>query len=142
MTIPLVECIPNFSEARSPEVVEAIVEAVKSVPAVTLLDQHSDHDHNRTVLTFVGPPVDVEEATYRAISTAAELINLDEHEGEHPRIGAAVQSPCLLAQTLLIGGIVLLVPFVHSTCWPGCEHGPFRRLSRAVPNGAVAARAR
>ena len=88
MTTPLVECIPNFSEARRPEVVEAIVEAVKSVPAVTLLDQHSDDDHNRTVLTFVGPPVDVEEAAYRAISTAAELINLDEHEGEHPRVGA------------------------------------------------------
>ena len=88
MSTPLVECIPNFSEARRPQVVEAIAEAVKSVPAVTLLDRHSDQDHNRTVLTFIGPPVDVEEAAFRAIEVASELINLDEHEGEHPRIGA------------------------------------------------------
>lgn len=88
MSTPLVECIANFSEARRPQVVEAIAEAIKSVPAVTLLDRHSDQDHNRTVLTFIGPPVDIEEAAFRAITVAAELINLDEHEGEHPRIGA------------------------------------------------------
>jgi glutamate formiminotransferase/formiminotetrahydrofolate cyclodeaminase len=88
MTAPIVECIPNFSEARRPEVVEAIAEAVQSVPAVTLLDRHSDLDHNRTVLTFVGPPVDIEEAAFRAIARAAELIDLDKHRGEHPRIGA------------------------------------------------------
>lgn len=89
MTSPLVECIANFSEARRPEVVEAIAKAITSLPAVTLLDRHSDLDHNRTVLTFVGPPVDIEEAAYRAIAKAAELINLDEHRGEHPRIGAS-----------------------------------------------------
>lgn len=88
MSTPLVECIPNFSEGRRPEVIEAIVAAVTSVPGVTLLDRHSDHDHNRTVLTFVGSPQDVEEAALRAIARAAELINLDEHQGEHPRIGA------------------------------------------------------
>jgi glutamate formiminotransferase len=88
MTTPLVECIANYSEARRPDVVEAIEKAITSVPSVDLLDRHSDLDHNRTVLTFVGPPVDVEEAAYRSIETAAELINLDEHRGEHPRIGA------------------------------------------------------
>jgi len=88
MSIPIVECIPNFSEARRPEVVEAIMKAVKSVEGVSLLDRHSDVDHNRTVLTFAGTPDGVEEAAYRAIAKAAELIDLDHHTGEHPRIGA------------------------------------------------------
>lgn len=84
----IVECIPNFSEARRPEVVDQIAAAVKSVPEVSLLDRSSDNDHNRTVLTFAGPPKPVAEAAFRAIKVAGELINLDEHEGEHPRIGA------------------------------------------------------
>ncbi len=84
----IVECIPNFSEARRPEVMEAIVQAVKSVPGISLLDRHSDQDHNRSVLTYVGAPEAVEEAAFRAIAKAAELIDLDVHRGEHPRIGA------------------------------------------------------
>lgn len=85
----LVECIPNFSEARRPEVVEAIVAAAAPVPAVTILDRSSDPDHNRTVLTFAGPPDAVQEAAFRTIAKAAELIDLNQHSGEHPRIGAA-----------------------------------------------------
>ena len=88
MPAALVECIPNFSEARRPEVVEQIVAAVRGVRGVHILDRHSDLDHNRTVLTFVGPPEAVEEAAFQAIKTAAGLINLDEHQGEHPRLGA------------------------------------------------------
>ncbi|RCK72942.1 MAG: Glutamate formiminotransferase [Anaerolineae bacterium] len=84
----LVECVPNFSEARRPRVVEAIMEAVQSVPGVILLDRHSDLDHNRTVLTFIGEPQAVAEAAFRAIAKAAELIDLNQHRGEHPRIGA------------------------------------------------------
>ncbi len=84
----IVECIPNFSEARRPEVIDAIVGAITSVAGVHLLDRHSDIDHNRTVLTMVGAPVSVEEAAFLAIQKAAELINLDEHTGAHPRIGA------------------------------------------------------
>ncbi len=86
---PLIECIPNFSEARRPEVIDQIVAAVQSVPEVKFLDRSSDLDHNRTVLTFAGPPPAVEEAAFRAIRAAAELIDLDQHTGEHPRIGAA-----------------------------------------------------
>ena len=88
MANPLVECIPNFSEARRPEVVEAIISAIQSVPGIHILDRHSDMDHNRTVLTFVGMPAQVEEAAYQAIARAAQLINLDQHTGAHPRIGA------------------------------------------------------
>lgn len=84
----LVECIPNFSEARRPEVVEAILSAISAVVGVNILDRHSDMDHNRTVVTYVGAPSAVEEAAFQAIARAAELIDLDQHQGEHPRIGA------------------------------------------------------
>jgi glutamate formiminotransferase/formiminotetrahydrofolate cyclodeaminase len=88
MANPILECIPNYSEARRPDVVEAIMNSITSVEGVTLLDRHSDLDHNRTVLTFVGPPDAVEEAAFRSIAKAAELIDLNHHAGEHPRIGA------------------------------------------------------
>ncbi|OQY84088.1 MAG: glutamate formimidoyltransferase, partial [Anaerolineae bacterium UTCFX3] len=85
----LIECIPNFSEARRPEVVDQIAAAIQSVADVKLLDRSSDLDHNRTVLTFAGTAAGVEEAAFRAIQKAAELIDLDQHTGEHPRLGAA-----------------------------------------------------
>lgn len=88
MPHPLVECVPNFSEGRRPEVVVAILESITAVEGAQVLDYHSDHDHNRTVITFVGPPQAVEEAAFRAIRKAAELIDLDQHTGEHPRMGA------------------------------------------------------
>jgi glutamate formiminotransferase/formiminotetrahydrofolate cyclodeaminase len=87
MSSPLVECIPNFSEARRPEVVEAIIAAIAAA-GVTVLDYHSDSDHNRTVVTYVGAPAAAEEAAFQGIRKAAELINLDGHTGSHPRIGA------------------------------------------------------
>ena len=89
MSQPIVECIANYSEARRPHVVEAIMQAITSVEGVHILDRHSDLDHNRTVLTYVGPPEAVQEASFRSIAKAAELINLDQHTGEHPRIGAS-----------------------------------------------------
>ena len=88
MPTPLIECIPNFSEARRIEVIDQIVAAIESLSEVKLLDRSSDLDHNRTVVTFAGPPFAVEEAAFRAIKTASELIDLDHHTGEHPRIGA------------------------------------------------------
>ncbi len=93
MTTQLIECIPNFSEARRPEVVDQIVAAVQSVSEVKMLDRSSDLDHNRTVLTFAGSPTGVEEAAFRAIKTAAELIDLDQHTGAHPRMGATDVCP-------------------------------------------------
>lgn len=88
MPEPLVECIPNFSEARRPDVVEQILTAIRSVNGINILDHSSDTDHNRTVVTFVGPPAAVEDAAFQAIKTAARLIDLDQHTGEHPRLGA------------------------------------------------------
>jgi glutamate formiminotransferase/formiminotetrahydrofolate cyclodeaminase len=84
----IVECVPNFSEGRRPEVLEEIVAALRSVPGVLLLDREMDADHNRAVVTIAGPPQDVLEAAYRAVAKAAERIDLRVHTGEHPRMGA------------------------------------------------------
>ena len=84
----LIECIPNFSEGRRKKVVEDIVSAISSVRGITVLDFSLDADHNRSVVTFIGSPEAVEEASFLGIQKAKELINMDEHQGEHPRIGA------------------------------------------------------
>jgi len=85
---PLVECVPNFSEGRRPEVLETIAAVLRAHPSVQLLDIESDADHNRSVFTLVAPPEAMLPAMFDAIATAASLINLDHHKGEHPRIGA------------------------------------------------------
>jgi glutamate formiminotransferase/formiminotetrahydrofolate cyclodeaminase len=89
----IVECVPNFSDGRRPEVYNSIADAIRSVSGLQVLDVSADFDHNRTVITFVGNPSTVEEGAYRAIEKASQLINLDEHEGEHPRIGATDVCP-------------------------------------------------
>jgi len=85
----IVECVPNFSEGRRQEVIDQIAAAIATVPGVHVLDVQSDADHNRTVVTFVGEPATVEEAAFRGIEKAAELIDMNLHRGEHPRLGAA-----------------------------------------------------
>ena len=86
----LVECVPNFSEARRPEVVEAIVSAIQSAggSGLRVLNVSSDLDHNRTVVTLAGTPESIEAGMFAGIAKAAELINLDQHTGAHPRLGA------------------------------------------------------
>lgn len=89
----LVECIPNFSEGRAPEVIQAIADAVKSVPNVWLLHVDPGFDAHRTVYTFVGEISAIEEAAYRAIKVASEKIDMRIHHGEHPRMGACDVCP-------------------------------------------------
>lgn len=84
----LVECVPNFSEGRRKEVIDQIVAEITGVKGAQLLDVQMDADHNRAVVTFAGEPEPVEEAAFRAVKKAAELIDMEKHEGEHPRIGA------------------------------------------------------
>ncbi len=84
----LVLCVPNFSEGRRPEVVDAICAEISSVAGVTLIDRESDADHNRSVVTFVGPLDAAQEAAFRAMKKAAALIDLRTHQGAHPRMGA------------------------------------------------------
>lgn len=91
MSLPssLIECVPNFSEGRNAAVVAAIARAAASVPGILILDLQRDIDHNRSVLTFAGPPEAVVEAAVSAAGVAARHIDLCQHTGVHPRIGAA-----------------------------------------------------
>ena len=84
----LVECVPNFSEGARPDVMDAIQAAAAGVRGAAVLDRHADAVHNRMVLTVAGPPGPVAEAAFRATARAAQLIDLEAHRGEHPRIGA------------------------------------------------------
>ncbi|MFN4081048.1 MAG: glutamate formimidoyltransferase [Saprospiraceae bacterium] len=89
----LIECVPNFSEGRDPEVIRQIAEAIQSVEGVSLLDTDPGKAAHRTVITFVGEPAAVVEAAFRAIQKAAELIDMRKHHGEHPRMGATDVCP-------------------------------------------------
>lgn len=84
----LVECVPNFSEGRRPQVVADIVSAIASASGVRILDYSSDAAHNRSVVTFVGPPAAAAEGAFRGMARAQELIDMRMHTGEHPRLGA------------------------------------------------------
>ena len=84
----IVECVPNFSEGRRKEVVDAIAQAIASVPGVRVLDRQMDADHNRSVITFVGDRTAVAQAAFRGAQKAVELIDMSMHHGEHPRVGA------------------------------------------------------
>lgn len=85
----LVECVPNFSEGRRQEVIDGIAAAIAAVPGAQVLDIQSDADHNRTVVTFIGEPEAVLEGVFQGAKKAAELIDLNVHRGEHPRMGAS-----------------------------------------------------
>jgi glutamate formiminotransferase / formiminotetrahydrofolate cyclodeaminase len=84
----LVECVPNFSEGRRPEVVNAIRDAIAAVDGVSVLDVSSDPSHNRSVITFVAPVEAAVDAAFAGVKAAADRIDLSKHTGEHPRIGA------------------------------------------------------
>jgi glutamate formiminotransferase len=84
----MIECIPNFSEGRRRETIDTIISAIASVRGVSVLDLHSDADHNRSVITFAGAAEAVAEAAFLAVGRAAQLIDMDQHRGQHPRVGA------------------------------------------------------
>jgi glutamate formiminotransferase len=84
----LIECVPNFSEGRDLSKVDAIVDAMSGIAGAWVLDRTSDPDHNRSVVTLAGSPEAVAEAAIRGAGKAAELIDMTQHEGVHPRIGA------------------------------------------------------
>ncbi len=84
----LIECVPNFSEGRDQNKINAIADEVKKIKGAKILDIESDVNHNRTVMTFVGDPESAFAAAFSAIKKAAELIDMSQHKGEHPRVGA------------------------------------------------------
>lgn len=89
----LIECVPNISEGRRPEVINAVAAVVETVEGCRLLDVDPGKSTNRTVITFVGPPETVGEAAVRLIKKASELIDMSKHSGEHPRMGATDVCP-------------------------------------------------
>ena len=93
MNQALVECVPNFSEGRDEELIKQITDAIESVDGIKLLDVDPGFEMNRTVVTFIGNPIAVEEAAFCAIRKAAELIDMSKHKGSHPRMGATDVCP-------------------------------------------------
>ena len=91
----IIESIPNISEGRNKDVIEACVDQIRTTPGCTLLDCSSDESHNRSVITYIGDAPSVEEASVKLVKKAAELIDLTKHKGEHPRMGAVDVMPLL-----------------------------------------------
>src|SRR5919201_1959008 len=112
----LVECVPIFSEGRDPKRVDAIVESMK-VESVYLLDREMDADHNRCVITLVGSREAIAEAAIRGVGKAAELIDLTQHQGAHPRMGAADVVPFIPIDGVTIEDCVQVARYVGEEIW-------------------------
>lgn len=105
---PLLECVPNFSEGRNPVLIEAIADSIRQVEGVNLLHVDPGFDANRTVMTFVGAPQAVVEAAFQGIKTAARVIDMRQHHGAHPRIGATDVCPLIPINGLTMAEVVNL----------------------------------
>src|SRR3954454_5447957 len=112
----LVECVPNFSEGRDKAKVDAIVDAMK-MPGVYLLDREMDSDHNRCVITLVGEREAIQEAAIRGVGKASELIDLNNHAGAHPRMGAADVVPFIPIEGVTIEDCVAMANHVGQEIW-------------------------
>src|SRR5215510_15537681 len=112
----LIECVPNFSEGRDKAKVDAIVEAMK-MDGVYLLDREMDSDHNRCVITLVGEREPIQEAAIRAVGKAAELIDLTQHQGAHPRMGATDVVPFIPIEGVTIEDCVAMARHVGAEIW-------------------------
>ncbi|HXV86498.1 MAG TPA: glutamate formimidoyltransferase, partial [Gemmatimonadales bacterium] len=104
----IVECVPNFSEGRDRQTLDALREAVTSTPGVRLLDVQTDSAHHRSVFTFIGPPEASAEAAFRAVRVATERIDLNHHRGEHPRMGATDVIPFVPVEDVTMDECVAL----------------------------------
>jgi glutamate formiminotransferase/formiminotetrahydrofolate cyclodeaminase len=113
----LIECVPNFSEGRDPAKVEAIVQAMSSVPGVYVLDREMDADHNRCVITLAGDPDAVGEAAILGAGKALELIDMTQHTGAHPRVGATDVVPFIPIEGVTIEDCVALARRVGNEIW-------------------------
>src|SRR5438067_12847845 len=104
----IIECIPNVSEGRRPDVVSAMADAIRSVPGVRLLDHSSDASHNRSVFTLVGDAAGVEAAVLALFERALATIDLRTHKGEHPRLGAVDVVPFVPIEGITMSECVAL----------------------------------
>jgi glutamate formiminotransferase/formiminotetrahydrofolate cyclodeaminase len=112
----LVECVPNFSEGRDKSKVDAIIESMK-LDGVYLLDREMDADHNRCVITLVGDRSAIQEAAIRGVGKAAELIDLNHHQGAHPRLGAADVVPFIPIEGVSIADCIAMARQVGEQIW-------------------------
>ena len=113
----LVECVPNFSEGRDANKVDAIIRALASGPEVYLLDKEMDADHNRCVITLVGSREQIGEAALRGIGKALEVIDLNHHQGAHPRLGATDVVPFVPIAGVTIQDCVHIAEYVAEEAW-------------------------
>src|SRR5574338_1510642 len=113
----LVECVPNFSEGRDKAKVDRIARAIRAVPGALLLDVEMDADHNRSVITFAAPPEIVVEAALSAAAMVVELIDLNHHEGVHPRIGALDVLPFVPLEGITLDECVALARKAAAELW-------------------------
>jgi len=113
----LIECVPNFSEGRDAARIAALVHEVESAPGARVLDCHFDPDHNRSVVTFAGEPEAVEAAALAAVGKATELIDLNQHRGEHPRIGATDVLPFVPLEGVTMAECVSVARRVGEEIW-------------------------
>lgn len=141
---PLIECVPNISEGRRPEVVRAVADAAAAVPGAAVLDWSLDGDHNRAVITLAAPPEAVVQAAFALVAAAAERIDLRQHSGAHPRVGAADVVPLVplrgatmaecvaLARSLgeRVGAELALPVYLYEEA----AHVPARRSLTAIRN--------
>src|ERR1700723_3038430 len=116
MATTLVECVPNFSEGRDAAKVDLIVDAMK-IPGVYLLDREMDADHNRSVITLAGDREAIQEAAIRGVGKAAELIDLNVHQGAHPRMGATDVVPFIPIDGVTVEDCVAMARHVGGGIW-------------------------
>jgi glutamate formiminotransferase/formiminotetrahydrofolate cyclodeaminase len=117
VTRTIVECVPNFSEGRDASKVDSIVNVIRSVRGIAILDRETDADHNRCVITFAGPAAAVVEAAFRGTERAVSLIDLRNHSGVHPRIGAADVIPFVPVEGVTIDDCVRLASELGERLW-------------------------
>lgn len=113
----IVECVPNFSEGRDKQKIEQIVDHFRGKEGVKLLDYSNDEDHNRLVVTVVGEPKAVKEAVFQAVGTAIQLIDLNHHEGQHPRMGATDVIPFIPIKNMDVQEAVNLSKELAQKLW-------------------------
>ena len=145
----IVECVPNFSEGRNPAIIQALIDAVVSVPGVRLLNHNSDCDHHRSVMTVVGGPDEMIESMFRAIRIATDLIDLRKHAGVHPRVGATDVVPfipikgvsmrdCVQAARRLgqrVGAELEIPVFLYERAASHSDHAPLESVRRGSLEG-------
>src|SRR5277367_1131471 len=113
----LIECVPNFSEGRNAASVDSLVQVMSSVPGVYVLDKEMDGDHNRCVITLAGDPEAVAEAALLGTGRALELIDMTQHTGAHPRVGATDVVPFIPIEGFSLEDCVALARRVGNEIW-------------------------